>query len=346
MSTAIPWPFAKRVGGLVAGSHPLAGSYHIEHLEASLPRVVCQANEAVAGETGLDLPGSPEVIVVSRRDWVERNVSVFSSMLEPAERKLSARIEAAGGDGPTLAKRIVAAQTGALLGFLARRVLGQYELVVPGGDDGDSIAFVGANLLHMERAHQLRPAEFRTWVALHEAAHRAQFVGVPWMRGYFQGLVTEMVEASVPDEGRVGRLVEQVLDARRNNRPIIDERGLFGLVAAPDQRRALDRVQALMSLLEGHGHVVMDRLGDRELVSRQRMSSLLKARRSDPRTAAFFRITGLELKMRQYEEGERFVLAVEREAGWKSLDHAWSQVEALPTLAEIKEPGRWLRRVA
>lgn len=346
MSGTIPWPFAKRVGGLVAGSHPLAASYHIDHLESTLPSIVRDANQAVAEETGLSLPGVPEVLVVSRRDWVERNVSVFSAMLEPAERKLSTRIEAAGGDGPTVAKRLVAGQTGALLGFLARRVLGQYELVVPGGEDGDSVAFVGGNLLHMERAHQLRPVEFRTWVALHEAAHRAQFVGVPWMKGYFQGLVTEMVEAAVPDEGRIGRLVEQVLEARRRGGPLIDERGLFGLIAGPEQRRTLDRVQALMSLLEGHGHVVMDRLGDRRLVSRQRMSALLKARRTDPRTAAFFRLTGLELKMRQYEEGERFVLTVEREAGWRRLDLAWTEVDALPTLTEIREPGRWLKRVA
>jgi coenzyme F420 biosynthesis associated uncharacterized protein len=225
-------------------------------------------------------------------------------------------------------------------------VLGQYELVVPGQEEGDSIAFVGGNLLQMERAHQLAPTEFRTWVALHEAAHRAQFVGVSWMRRYFHGLVTEMVEAATPDEARIGRLVQQVLRSRREGSPLIDERGLLGLVAGPAGRAALDRIQALMSLLEGHGHVVMDRLGDRMLVSRPRMSSVLKARRSDPRTAMFFKLTGLELKMRQYEEGERFVLAVEREAGWSSIGLAWTEVDALPTLEEIRAPERWLQRVA
>lgn len=346
MTASIPWPFAQRIGGLVAGAHPLAGSYHIEQLASTLPAVVAAANEAVAEETGLDLAGLPEVAVVSRREWVERNISAFSSMLEPAERRLAERIDRTGADGASLAHRVVAGQTGAVLGFLARRVLGQYELVVPTGEQGDSIAFVGGNLLHMERAHQLNPREFRTWVALHESAHRAQFVGVGWMRSYFSGLVTEMVESAVPDEARLSRLVEQIVYSRRTHTPMIDESGLLGLVAGPAQRAALDRIQALMSLLEGHGHVVMDRLGDRMLVSRPRMSSLLKARRSDPRTALFFKMTGLELKMRQYEDGERFVLAVEKQAGWQAITLAWSEAQALPTLAEIRAPEQWLKRVA
>lgn len=346
MTAVIPWPFAGRIGGLVAGDHPLSTSYHIEHMAQQLPGIVTRANSAVSEETGLSIPGHPDVLVVSRRQWVGRNVDAFSSMLAPAEARLSERIESIGADGPVLARRLVAGQTGLVLGFLARRVLGQYELVVPGGDDGDSIAFVGANILQMERNHQLRPVEFRTWVALHEAAHRAQFVGVGWLRSYFMELVAEMVEGADPDESSLKRLVEQVTSARRSGQKMIDDRGLFGLVAGPRQHASLDRIQALMSLLEGHGHVVMDRLGDRMLVSRPRMSHLLKVRRTDPKTALFFRLTGLELKMKQYEEGERFVLAVEKQAGWSKIDVAWSGREALPTLAEIREPRQWLARVA
>lgn len=348
MTTEMPWPFAGRVAGLIAGTHPLASSYHAGQLATDLPPIVERASALVEEATGLALPGRPEVLVVSRRDWVERNLASFAKMLEPAERKLAERLERVGGDelGPVLARRLVAAETGALLGFLARRVLGQYELVLPTGDDGDVIAFVGANILHIERENQFRPAEFRLWIALHEAAHRAQFVGVPWMRGYFLALVNEMLEAANPVEsGRLTRIIRDASRAWRSGRPVIDERGLLGLFATPAQLDTLDRIQALMSLLEGHGHVVMDRIGARHLASQERMSAVLKARRSDPRTAAFFRLTGLEMKIRQYEQGERFVSGVERRAGWDALAHAWESVESLPTLAEIEEPRLWLDRV-
>lgn len=344
----VPWPFAGRVAGLIAGDYPLADSYHIEHLELTLPEMVGRANAMVEAETRLQLPGAPEVAVVSRRDWVERNIAAFTELLEPAERKIAERLERIGADdlGPTIARRMVAAETGALLGFLARRVLGQYELVLPTGGDADTIAFVGANVLQMERNHQFRPDEFRLWLGLHESAHRAQFVGVPWMRDHFMSLIREMTDRAEPDPGRLLRVARELVANRREGRDLMGERGLLGLVATPAQREVLDRIQALMSLLEGHGHVVMDRIGARELVSQDRMSQTLKSRRNDPRTAALYRITGLEMKIRQYELGERFVLGVERHAGWDALDAAWESPEALPTLDEIEDPRRWLARVA
>lgn len=333
---------------MMAGEYPLAASYHRDAMAADLPPLVARVNELVAEETGLSIPGTPAVAVVTRREWVERTLGSFSAMLEPAERRIAERLDRVGGSefGPLLARRLVAAETGALLGFLARRVLGQYELVLPTGDDTDSIAFVAGNILAMERAHQFLPQEFRTWIALHEAAHRAQFVGVPWMRGHFRGLVDSLIEGAEPDPGRLGKVIEELLRARRRGRPLLDERGLLGLFSTPAQHQTLDRVQALMSLLEGHGHVVMDRLGARLLRTQPRMAAILKTRRHDPRTAALFRLTGLEMKLKQYELGERFVLEVERRAGWEALSAAWQGPDTLPRLDEIEEPLRWLDRVA
>ena len=341
MSDAVPWPFAGRVAGLIAGSHPLADSYHLDHLAGDLASIVPRANALVTAETRLPLPGDPDVVLVSRKQWVERNIASFRHILAPAEQRLieSNEISAAVG------RRMVAAETGALLGFLSRRVLGQYELVLPTGDDGDSIAFVGSNILAMERSNQLRPAEFRMWIALHEAAHRAQFVGVPWLRGHFLSLVERMVSAAQPSRfGRTRSVMTRAMTARRERSGFLDERGLLGLFATPEQSEVLDEIQGLMSLLEGHGHVVMDRIGERLLTSQARMAALLKARRADPRTAAFLRLTGLEMKIRQYELGEAFVLAVEREAGWSALDRAWVMPANLPTAAEIEDPLRWLAR--
>ncbi len=342
-------PLTGRVAGRLAGSYPLAAGYHLEQLATELQETVGRANDLVAAETGLALPGGAAVNVVSREEWVERNLASFAELLAPAERRLAERLRKVGGlagAAHSLAHRLLAAETGAILALLSRRVLGQYELVLPGGDVGDSIAFVGGNLLAMERAHQFRPSEFRMWVALHEAAHRAQFVGVPWLREHFLSLVAELVDQARPEPRRWQRIVEELVAARRAGRPLIDERGVLGLFASPAQRDVLDRVQALMSLLEGHGHVVMDRVGARVLRTSERMSRLLKARRRDARTAALLRLTGMEMKARQYELGERFVLAVERRAGWSALDRAWASVDALPTLAEIEDPSRWLRRVA
>jgi len=340
----VDWPVAVSVAANVSGEYPLEGTYHQTRLERDLPGMVARASELVSEETGLVAPGSPEVAVIGRAGWVENNVASFSALLAPAEAKLAS----SNGVGAALAGRIMGVEMGAVLGFLSRRVLGQYELVLPASDgsDGDMVLFVGSNLLKMERDHAFRPDEFRFWVALHECTHRLQFTGVPWLRGYFFGLVEELVNATKPESGRIQRVVTERKQAIADGRPLIDEAGIFGVFATPEQREIIDRVQALMALLEGHGHVVMDRVGKRELVTQSRMSSVLKARRADKRTAALMRLIGLEMKLRQYEMGEAFIKQVERRADWHTLDTAWQSPEALPTLEEIAEPERWLERIA
>lgn len=340
----VDWPLAVSVASRVAGRYPLGGTYHETRLARDVPLLVARASELVSEETGLSGNGQPDVAVVSRTEWVETNVASFNTLLAPAEELLAER----SGLGPAIAGRVVGAEMGAVLGFLSKRVLGQYELVLPKADNsvGDTVMFVGSNVLMLERNHEFRPSEFRFWVALHECTHRLQFVGIPWLRDYFLGLVDELVAETKPEKGRIQRVTGEMQEAARAGEPMIGESGIFGLFASPQQRTVIDRVQALMALLEGHGHVVMDRIGARELVTQRRMSRVLKARRADKRTAALMRIIGLEMKLRQYELGERFIQQVEREAGWSAIDLAWRDPASLPTLAEINEPDRWLQRVA
>ena len=340
----VPWDLAERIAARVAGSYPLADGYQGQLLRESAPDMVRRAAALVEEDTGLSGGGEPEVAVVGRPAWVERNLSFFAELLKPAEKQLEESLAEAGTRGG-LSKRFMAAEMGALLGVLSRRVLGQYELVLPSDERGDVVFLVAPNILALEREHQFKPSEFRFWIALHESTHRLQFVGVPWLREYFFSLVSELVSLAKPEGSRMIRLFEEVRDANAEGRPIIGESGLLGLMASPTQREHLDKVQALMSLLEGHGHVVMDRIGERHLVTQGRMSAMLKRRRQDPRTAALLRITGMEMKMKQYEEGEKFVKRVEERAGWDAVDLAWTSVETLPTRAEIQEPDAWLARV-
>ena len=341
--TSVDWATATRVAGRLSGSYPLEGSYHEAWFAAQAPALVERASALVEAETGLTAPGLPEIAIVSRRGWIENNIASFSLLLAPAAQRLSAE----KGVTSRMGGRVMAAELGAVLGLLSRRVLGQYELVLPTSDggDGDTMFFVGSNVLSLERQYEFRPDEFRFWVALHECTHRLQFLGVPWMRDYFLGLVEELVATAEPEPGRVARVASELREASALGEPLVGESGIFGLFATPDQRGVISKVQALMSLLEGHGHVVMDRIGERELVTQQRMSQVLQARRKDRRTALFMRLVGLEMKMRQYELGAKFVASVERHAGWSALDRAWIGPEYLPTLDEIDNPVAWLERV-
>ena len=332
----------------IAGTYPLAETYHSSALSDEMEQLTAEVSGIVEEATGLSLPGRPTTTVIGRAEWIERNVAAFEHLTEPARRRIHERFaETEQGERvAAMADRLVRTETSAVLGVLSRKVLGQYELVLPTGQEGDSVAYVGPNILQMERVHQFNPREFRYWVALHELTHRAQFQGVPWLRKYFLSLVEELVSMAKPEPGRLTRVIEELVRRRATGSPLVDERGLFGLFASPEQNALVDKIQALMSLLEGHGHVVMDRVGRERLRTQDRMSRVLKGRRQDARTAAFFRLTGLEMKLKQYKMGERFILKVEQEAGWDAVSLAFRGAGSLPDIGEIDEPSRWLSRVA
>jgi coenzyme F420 biosynthesis associated uncharacterized protein len=340
--SSIDWDTAISVAGRFSGSHPLADTYHERRYALEAAQHVARASEMVQEETGLSLPGAPVVGVIGRDQWVETNVRAFTALLEPLSRT-----QGRSGGSP-FGGKLMGAELGAVLGFLSKRVLGQYELVLPTGDDevGDTVYFVGANVLDMERRQQFRPSHFRFWVALHESAHRAQFTGVPWMREYFLSLVDELVSTAPGDRMRLPRLAAKIAEARDSGEDPFDDTGLLGALASPQQRAVIDKVQALMSLLEGHGHVVMDRIGARELADLDRMSRVLTARRQNVKNAALMRLIGMEMKLKQYEMGAAFIHRVEVEASWDALSMAWESPDALPTLAEIEDPPKWLARMA
>nr|MDA8323542.1 zinc-dependent metalloprotease [Actinomycetota bacterium] len=57
------------------------------------------------------------------------------------------------------------------------------------------------------------------------------------------------------------------------------------------------------------------------------------------------RILGIDLKMRQYQQGSAFVRAVVDEAGMAAFNQVWTAPETLPTRDEFDSPLRWLARV-
>jgi coenzyme F420 biosynthesis associated uncharacterized protein len=298
--------------------------------------------------TGLRAPGPAQAAVLERVDWVGANVRSMRTLVAPLTDRVGERMAKSPFAG--VGRAVTGTEMGFMLGYLARRVLGQYDLLVPEGPDGtpdaDAVYYVGANILDLEKRFAFRPRDFRLWIAIHEVTHRAQFTGVPWLRDYFLGLVQETLTLAEPDPRHFAEVLRRATSEMRRGRNPLDDGGIMGLVASPEQRVVLDRVQALMSLLEGHGNWVMNHLGAIHVEGQARMARVLNERRARGGVSGFMqKALGFELKMRQYEVGERFVLAVERAAGFRAIDAAWQSPESLPTLADFEDPDAWLRRV-
>jgi len=311
------------------------------------------AEGLVEESTGLrSLAGPAKAEVADRAGWIRANLSSFQRLLRPI-------IERAANDGRLgkmipgpvgqLTRAAAGAELGAVLGWMSTRVLGQYDVLFTEDADspGDVVYYVGPNIIALERRHGFPPHEFRLWIAVHELTHRAQFTGVPWMRPHFLELVDKGVSLATPDAGQVlAALKRMAADVRAGRNPLA-EAGLVGALASDEQLGTLRQIQALMSLLEGHGDVTMNRAAADRIPGAQRFARTLQQRRESAGgvTRFFQQLIGLEAKMRQYKEGERFVEAVEKAGGPELLSRVWEDPESLPALEEIKDPARWISRV-
>jgi coenzyme F420 biosynthesis associated uncharacterized protein len=342
----IDWATARKVARVVAGRDPLADSYLAASLQSDFDVLTSEAEALVAGYTGLHAPGHARALVLDRRQWVDANLSSMRMMLEPLLQRFGERV--ARSPLAPFSRHVAASEVGVLLGYLSQRVLGQYDLLVRESDgaDDDAVYYVGGNVLALEKRFAFRPRDFRLWIAIHEVTHRVQFTGVPWMRGHFLALVHRALELVDPDPKTMMRAITNAFDEVRAGRNPLDEGGIVGLFASAEQKGVLAQVQALMSLLEGHGNVVMDDLGRDHVAGQERMSRVLQQRRNaGGLTGILHKLFGLEQKMRQYEVGERFVRGVIALAGPRSIDALWAAPDNLPRFEELEAPAAWLDRV-
>lgn len=349
MGAAVDWSLAQRVAVRAAGREPFAESYHYPSLSTDFEELTAQAEQQVAEATGLVSSAGPaRARVTDRPGWVAANIASFQRLLRPLTDRLEENM-AASPFAP-VARRVAAVEMGMVLGWMSSRVLGQYDLLVIEDEDPadqDIVYYVGPNVLGLEKKFSFPPREFRHWLALHEVTHRAQFTGIPWMREHFLGLVQATVDSVDPDPKRFLDALGRVAGELREGRNPLDEGGVMAVLASPDQRAVLDRVAGLMSLLEGHGDVTMDRAGADQIPSAARFGTVLRQRRqqANPAAKVLQKLIGLEAKLKQYEQGERFIERVEASGGTELLDRAWEDPDNLPTIAEIRDPEAWIARV-
>jgi coenzyme F420 biosynthesis associated uncharacterized protein len=343
-SRLLDWEAAAAIGRRLGGPGPTTGPAERARLVEDFDEATREADGLVQELTGLRLPGPPSrPWVLSRGEWVFQNLRGLEQVLEPAAaRVLGRRMD---GSMAPIRRRVLAAQVGAILGYLGRKVLGQYDLFLP-PDDRDLVYFVGPNVVELERRHRLPRRDFRRWLAFHEVTHRVQFEGVPWLRGYLTAQVDSYLSTLELD---ARKLFERLRRAREEleRDPTWRDMGILFLLMTPEQRETFRRMQALMSLLEGHGNHVMERLSEGRVQSAERMRRTLQQRRHRQGFERMVqRAVGLDVKIRQYDMGERFVADAVGLAGADGFARVWEGPQHLPTLEEVARPEAWVERVA
>ncbi len=289
------------------------------------------------------------IVVMDRREWLEANISNFTELFRFIEdlyqRNVNSRTI-----GSTVAagvnRRVMSVQVGVLLGVLARKVLGQYDLslLAPEPTAG-ALYFVEPNIDRVQKHLGLNAHDFRLWIALHETTHAYEFEAYPWVREHFNSLlhryfdtVNEQLQSF---RGGVGPVLARVLENWGKGTHWMEA------LQTPVQRELFNELQALMSLVEGYSNHIMNAIGKQVLPNFEEIERRIEARKGSRNLAEqlFNRITGMDLKMLQYQQGQKFVDTVVERRGIRFATKVWERAENLPSLEEIRNPERWIARM-
>ncbi|MBB2892969.1 zinc-dependent metalloprotease [Flexivirga oryzae] len=340
----VDWALAKRTGRRWVSDGPSTTQDEAAEAVAELRDAAHRALQPVADTARLDASAgaASPVYVVDRAAWIDVNVDSMAGLLEPVVDALTAKRKA-GPRARAVGAKVTGAETGALMGFVASKVLGQFD-IAPAGTP--SLLLVAPNIVAAERELRVDPSDFRLWVCLHEETHRVQFTAVPWLRQHMIDRIRTLAIELMPDpemlQRRLQAAAKAIPGALREGGG-----GLTDLVVDPAQRAELANLTAIMSLLEGHADVVMDDVGPQIVPTVEEIRRKFDARRkgSGGLDRIVRRLIGLEAKMRQYRDGAAFCRAVQEQVGVDGFNAVWAGPDNLPTAAEIYAPGTWVTRV-
>jgi uncharacterized protein (DUF2342 family) len=367
----IDWRVAQRIGERVAGSPPPGGV----RASAVQPRAHEFARR-VSEYSGLPLNGElPPLEAVDRGAWIAANLRTMRPLLGGLSQRIGEGTGPLAGPLRSASGLLMGAQVGALTGVLSQRVLGQYDLALLDEQAPPRmpprLLLLAPNLAIAARNLSVDREELVLWVAIHEITHAVQFSGAPWLREHLGGMLKELLDGlevtllggdspgededgtdggatngapngrfslpKLPDPAELRAMVER---ARKGE--------LLRLTLGEDRWALVERMQAVMSLIEGHAEHTMDAVGAEVLPSLPKLRRAMNRRRESRGLPwrVLERLMGLELKMRQYEVGRRFCDGVVARGGPEALARVWSGPEQLPSTAELADPAAWLARTS
>jgi putative hydrolase len=315
----------------------------------------------VADATGLATApagGVLRILPVGRGMWAQRGLEAYRPVLEKLATSLNMsgedepveadpNTELLGSIGKLLGPVLLGMQSGLMVGHMAQRALGQYDIPLP-RPVADELVVVPDNLAGFGSEWSLPEDDLRLWVLLHELVHHA-VLGVPHVRSRLGALLDEYVSSfEVSPAALEGSLGDFDLSDPNGLQSLLgNPETLLGAMQSSAQREVLVRVEALVVPLVGYVDHMIETVGRRLIGSYDMVTEAVRRRRVEATEGDRFvgRLFGLELGQAQYDRGEAFVTGVVERAGGDALARLWRSERELPTPPEVDAPGLWLARL-
>jgi putative hydrolase len=369
----VHWDAARQFALMVAteGQSPANIDPAVRFQWADLTRI---AELHVQAATGLDTTvdgRAVDVLPVTEATWAQRSLEAYRPLFErlagslgatlPSSEELSAELAELGEQGDDMPALfapllqmlnpvLLGMAAGSMVGHLARRAFGQYDLPIP-RPRSNELMVVTATVDRFGEDWSLGRDELRLWVCLHELTTHA-VLAVPHVRQTLEGLLIDYVAGFQPNP----RAIEEALgsvdptalgDQAALQQALGDPTVLLGALESPAQRALQPRLDALVAVIIGYVDHTVDEVATGLVGSSGRIAEAVRRRRveTDASDAYVERLLGLSLGRDQVERGHAFAEGVLERAGQEGLSRLWGSAEVLPTPAEVDAPGLWLARI-
>jgi len=318
----------------------------------------------VAQATGFPAPGGAPLTAraVTPSEWALRTLEAWRGIFE----RLAGALAAAAPSGPEqpeeggdpmaqlfgnlpqmLGPFLFGMQAGSMVGMLAGRAMGQYDLPMPRPESSELLV-LPMTIDRFADDWSLARDDVRLWVCLREVTLHT-ILGRPHVRTRLDALIGDYVGAFHPDphviEDRLAGL--DPTDPSSMQAAFSDPTGLLGDLQSDEQRRLQLPLRALLSVVAGYTDHVMADVGQRLLERYGPLTEALHRRRLEDQGEArsLAQLLGVDLDAAGFERGQAFVQGVVERAGEEALGRLWTSPGGLPTPAEVDAPGLWLARI-
>lgn len=365
----VQWDVARHVALVTVGA--AQGEDNVDPLaragfDALLPVAGRHVREAVVPLTGAF--AAPKMEVVNRSGWVHHTLESYRGVFTEFARSVTgadgdgadagdARSSApAGADAfaaltRMLAPMMLGMSIGTMVGQLATRAFGQYDLPVP-REPANRIILCARNVDGFAVEWSIPVPEMRTWVLCEELTRHA-ILGAAQVRGDLLAAITAHAAGFRPDASALADRMGGLADASSDpgalmQRLLGDPTMLLGASRTPAQERLAPRLEAMVAALLGCADLVVDGIAVRALGGAGRVAEAVRRRRVEAAASDRFveRLLGVRLQETALARGASWARGVVERGGIDGLARMFAAPGRLPTPAELDAPGLWLERIS
>ncbi|MDF0528884.1 zinc-dependent metalloprotease [Tsukamurella sp. 8F] len=295
-------------------------------------------------------------------DWLEKTLPTWKRLVNPVAEKMSnmwvegmpeeARQAAAPMMGmfTQIGSMSFGTQLGQGLGQLSKEVLTSTDIGLPLGPT-DELALLPEAIEAFSKELEQSDQEILVFLAAREAAYHRLFSHVPWLRQRLLDTVEQyargiQIDMSGIEELSRGLDPSVLSDPAALERLMAEQSAALEPKATPEQKAALERLEALLALIEGWVETVVHRaLADR-LPSAGALRETMRRRRASggPAEQTFGTLVGLELRPRKVREAATLWERLFEATSMEKRDAVWGHPDLMPDSSDLDDPSGFVDR--